>query len=78
MSSADASECLNMESADFAHQAKEGLWNQNRVSKVFILTDLKEKKLPWAVSSTSAPPAAHCDSVFIAAVPLIMMTPQPP
>lgn len=51
VSSEDASNCLNVESADFAHQAKEGFMGPKRVSKVFILTDLKEKKLPGLVAA---------------------------
>lgn len=51
MSLQDAAECLNMESADFAHQAEEGLWDQNRVSKDFILINLKEKKLPGLLAA---------------------------
>lgn len=44
MSSEDGSDHLNIGSFDFAHQTAEGLWAQNRISRVFILTDLKEKK----------------------------------
>lgn len=46
MCSEDGSDRLNIGSFDFAHQTKEALWDQNRVSRVFILTDLKEKKIP--------------------------------
>lgn len=46
MSSEGGSDHLNMESFDFAHEAKEGLWDQNRVSRVFILTWVKREKYP--------------------------------
>lgn len=42
MSSEDGSDRLNIGSFDFAHQTEEGLWDQNRVSRVFILTDLEK------------------------------------
>lgn len=63
MSPEDASECLNVESADFAHQAEEGLWDQKSLQSLYLHW-LEGEGAPWAVSSTSAPPAANCDLAF--------------
>lgn len=67
MSSEDASECLSVESAGFAHQAEEGLWDQKSLPSLYPHW-LEGEGAPWAVSSTSAPPATHCDLAFIAAM----------
>lgn len=72
MSSEDASKCLSVESADFAHPAKEGT---KRVPQSLYPPWLEGEKAPWSVSSTSAPPAAHCDLVFIATMPVLTTQP---
>lgn len=51
MSSEDASECLNVESADFARQAKEGLWDQKESPKSLSSRTWRRKKLPRLVAA---------------------------
>lgn len=75
MSSEDASECLNMESADFAHQVKEGLWHQKSLQSLYPHW-LEGEKAPWAVSNTSAPPTACCDLAFIATMAVLTTQPR--